>query len=248
MTAALKILERTVQKFEQRSALTVQDKQAIYRLPFELRTFEANRYITREGDRSPCASLIVTGLAFRQKVTKEGARQILSVHIPGDFVDLENALLTVADHSVQALTRCEVARVPCAAITELIETHARVAHAMWIDTLIDASRYREWIVNVGRRDSRTAACHLLCEFARRLEIAGMTHKGGYEFPMTQEQFADALGISPVHVNRVVRDLELEGLIAREKRFLRIPDWHALSRAAGFNELYLHLDQGMAVVP
>jgi CRP-like cAMP-binding protein len=242
MASAQEILERTVRKFERRAPLTEEEKQAIYRLPFELRIFEANRYIVREGDRSPCASLIVDGLAFRQKVTKEGSRQILSVHIPGDFMDLEGALLSVADHSVQALTRCEVAMVPRQAILDLIDTHARVAHAMWIDTLIDASIYREWIVNVGRRDARAAACHLLCEFARRLEVAGMGEPDGYELPMTQEQLADALGISAVHVNRVVRDLDVEGLIRREKRYIKIPDWHALRRAAGFNELYLHLDQ------
>ena len=248
MTSSSEILERTIRKFERRAALSAADKQAFYDLPFELRSFDANRYISREGRRAPCASLLVDGLAFRQKVTKEGARQILSVHIPGDFVDLEGALLTVADHSVQALTRCEVAMVPREAIVELIDNHARLAHAMWIDTLIDGSIYREWIVNVGRRDSRAAACHLLCEFARRLEVAGLAQGGGYELPMTQEQLADALGISPVHVNRVVRDLDAEGLIVRDKRFLAIPDWHALSRAAGFNETYLHLDQVAPIAP
>ena len=246
MTSPPEIFERTVKKFERRTTLTEEDKQAFCNLPYEIRTFEANRYIVREGDRSPHASLIVEGLAFRQKVTKEGGRQILSVHIPGDFMDLEGALLKVADHSVQALTRCQVAMIPCAAIVDLIDSHSRLAHAMWIDTLIDGSIYREWIVNVGRRDLRSAACHLLCEFARRLEVAGLAQGGGYELPMTQEQLADALGISPVHVNRVVRDLDAEGLIVREKRFITIPDWHALSRAAGFNELYLHLDQAAPV--
>ena len=242
MASASRILEATFRKFEKRASLDEGDRAAFFALPFELRQVEANRHISREGEPSPGAALILSGLAFRHKVTVEGARQILSVHIPGDFVDLEAALLRVSDHSVQALTTCELAVVPRAAIVELIETHARLAHAMWIDTLVDGSVYREWILNVGRRSSRSAMCHLLCEFARRLEVAGLAGEAGYELPMTQEQLADALGITPVHVNRILRDLDREGMIVRERRFVRVPNWEALKKAAGFNETYLHLDQ------
>jgi CRP-like cAMP-binding protein len=248
LTSAFQIFERTVRKFEMRTPLDEADRQALYDLPFEIRHVDANRYIVREGDRPPGATLIVEGLAFRQKVTVEGARQILSVHIPGDFVDLEGSLLRIADHNVQALTRCQVAIVPREAIIRLIDNHAKIAHAMWIDTLIDASIYREWIVNVGRRSSRAGMCHLLCEFARRLEAGGLAEAAGYELPMTQEQLADALGITPVHVNRILRDLDREGLIVRNKRFVRVPSWEALRKCGGFSELYLHLDQVVVSQP
>jgi CRP-like cAMP-binding protein len=240
-----RILDRTFRKFQTRAPLDEADRQAFYKLSSEVRQVDANRYIVREGDRPPGATLIIRGLAFRHKLTVEGARQILSVHIPGDFVDLEGSLLKVADHNVQALTPCEVAVVPHDEIVRLVETHPRIGHAMWIDTLIDGSIYREWIVNVGRRDSRSGMCHLLCEFARRLEAAGLADAAGYELPMTQEQLADALGITPVHVNRILRELDREGLIVRNKRFVRVPSWEALRRVGGFNELYLHLNQ---VVP
>jgi CRP-like cAMP-binding protein len=235
------ILDGMVRKFETRARLEEADRAALYNLPFEIRDIPAHRYIAREGDRPPGATLMITGLSYRHKITVDGSRQILSVHIPGDFVDLEGSLLRIADHNVQALTPCQVAIVPREALVRLIEQHARLAHAMWVDTLIDGSIFREWIVNVGRRDARSGMCHLLCEFSRRLEAAGLADAGGYELPMTQEQLADALGITPVHVNRVLRDLE-EGLIVRNKRFVRVPNWEALRRAAGFNELYLHLDQ------
>ena len=225
-----------------RAPLDQADRQALYNLPFEIGFVDANRYIVREGDRPSGVTLIVDGLAFRHRVTVEGARQILSVHIPGDFVDLEGALLRVSDHNVQALSRCEIAVVPRDAVLALIDRHPKVARSMWIDTLIDASVYREWIVNVGRRNARSAMCHLMCEFARRLEAGGVGNSGGYELPMTQEQFADALGITPVHVNRILRDLDREQLIVREKRLVRVPSWEALRRVGGFNELYLHLDQ------
>jgi CRP-like cAMP-binding protein len=242
MTSTSQIFDRTVRKFETRERLDPDDRQALHDLPYQLRTIDPNRYIVREGDRPTHSTLIVDGLAFRQKVTVEGARQILSVHIPGDFVDLEGSLLQNADHNVQALTRCQVALVPREAIVELIRSSGKIAHAMWIDTLIDGSIYREWIVNVGRRDARAAMCHLLCEFSRRLEASGMASNGGYELPMSQEQLGDALGITPVHVNRVLRDLDRDGLIVREKRFVRVPNWEKLRKVGGFNENYLHLDQ------
>lgn len=240
--AISEILERTYRKFALRAPLDEDDRRAFFALPFETRVIDAHRYLVREGDRPPGATLIVNGLAFRHKVTVEGARQILSVHIPGDFIDLEGSLLQVADHNVQALTRCEVVMVPRDAIVRLIDNHATLARAMWIDTLIDASIYREWIVNVGRRDARAATCHLLCEFARRLEAVGLAEPSGYKLPMTQEQLADALGITPVHVNRVLKDLDREGLIVRDKRFVRVPNWEALRKVGGFNEMYLHLEQ------
>ena len=242
MNSASEIFARTFRKLENRTSLSDGDREAFFALPFELRTYDQHRYIVREGDYAPVATLILDGLAYRHKITVEGARQILSLHIPGDFVDLEGTLLSVADHNVQALTRCDVAIIPQAAILHLIDNHARLAHAMWIDTLVDASIYREWILNVGRRDTYAAMCHLLCEFTRRLEVAGLAHREGYDLPMTQEQLADALGVTPVHVNRVLRELDRKGLIVRDKRYLRVPDWEALRKAAGFNELYLHLNQ------
>ena len=248
MASAVEILEPTFRKFEKRARLDEGDREAFFSLPYEVHSYDPQRYIVREGDRAPAATIILNGLAYRHKVTVEGARQILSLHIPGDFVDLEGALLTVSDNNVQALTRCQVARVPCAAIISLIDNHARLARAMWIDTLIDASIYREWITNVGRRDALVAMCHLLCEFTRRLEVAGLAHREGYDLPMTQEQLADALGITPVHANRILRDLDARGLIMRDKRFVRVPDWEALRKVAGFNELYLHLDQAAVTPP
>lgn len=237
------LLAAMAAKFETRAALEESDRDALLSLPFEVRKVSAKRYIVREGERSVSASLILSGLAFRHRVTSDGARQILSLHIPSDFVDLEGALLRVADHSVQALTDCQIAVVPRPAMVELIEKHGRLAHALWVDTLIDASVFREWIVNVGQRPARAGLCHLLCEYARRLEAAGIEAEAdGFELPMTQEQLADALGITSVHVNRVLRDLDSEGLIVRQKKFVRIPDWKKLRKVAGFNEMYLHLDQ------
>jgi CRP-like cAMP-binding protein len=231
-----------VRKLERRAPLDDGDRRALAELPYRLQTMEPATYIIREGDRPDRSCLILSGFAYRHKVTVDGSRQIVSLHIPGDFVDLEGALLNVADHNVQTLSRCELAFVPRDAMRALILSHPRIGMTMWIDTLIDAAIFREWVVNVGRRDARARIAHLLCEFARRLEVAGLAHEYGYQLPMTQEQLADATGLTPVHVNRVLKLLEREGLIRRDRRFVAIPDWEALRRVAGFSETYLHLDQ------
>jgi len=236
------MLERMVRKFRRRASLEESDCQALLELPFRKRVAEAGRYLVREGDQLEESILLLSGLAYRHKMTADGARQIVSIHIPGDFLDLEGALLKVADHSIQALTRAEVATIAREHVIALIDSHPRVGRAMWIDTLVDGSIFREWVMNVGRRPAKQRSGHLLCEFARRLEIAGLGDTSGYEFPMSQEQLADATGLTSVHVNRTLKVLELEGLIVRNKRFITIPDWERLRDMAGFNELYLHLDQ------
>ena len=242
MTKLDHTLADMISKLEKRAVLQDADRKALLELPFRTRVVEPHQYIVREGMESDQSCLIVTGFAYRQKVTIEGSRQILSVHMAGDFVDLEGSLLRRADHSIQALTRCELAVVPSRAIRDLMLEHPNVAQAMWIDTLVDASIFREWLLNIGQRDARARLAHLFCEFSRRLEAAGLSRDGRYELPMTQEQLADATGLTSVHVNRTMRGLEREGLIQREKRFVKIPDWERLREVAGFSELYLHLDQ------
>ena len=235
------ILQRMVNKVARRGPLSEDDRQALLDLPYRLQTFEPNRYIVREGNSSPHSALIISGYAYRQKLTIDGARQIVSFHIPGDFIDLQAALMEVADHNVQALTRCELALVPVQAVRALLQSHPAIANAMWVDTLVDASIFREWVMNVGRRNARERISHLLCEFARRLELAGLASPDGYEFPMTQEQLADATGLTAVHVNRTLKSLDKDGLIVRSHRFISIPDWERLRTVAGFNDLYLHPD-------
>lgn len=200
-------------------------------------------YMVREGDKVEHCQLLLSGFAYRHKITGDGQRQIIAVHMPGEFLDLQNSLLGSADHNVQALTRCEVATVPIAALRKLYEERPQVGRAMWIDTLIDAAIFREWIVNVGRRDSISRLSHLLCEIALRLEEAGLAKDHRYELPMTQEQLADCTGLTPVHVNRVLKELGRLGLITRDKRSVEIVEWDRLQHIGDFNARYLHFEAG-----
>ncbi len=245
MSAIHPVLQRFVRKLDRRAALSDDDRKAFETLTFKRKFYDAGSYLVREGTIAEESALILDGFAFRQKLTDDGGRQIVSVHIPGDFVDLEGSLLRVADHNVQALSRCEIAAVPTREVLRLIDEHPRVGRALWVDTLVDASIYREWVMNVGRRPAKQRIAHLLCEFAKRLKLAGLGDETGYNLPLTQEQLADATGLTPVHVNRSLKTLEAEDLIKRNRRFVSIPDWERLRDEAGFSELYLHLDQEAA---
>jgi CRP-like cAMP-binding protein len=207
------------------------------------KTLDPAAYIIREGEAPAMCALLLAGFAYRHKVTGDGQRQIMSFHMPGEFLDLQNSFLGVADHNVQTLTRCEVAMVPVLALRRLAEEHPHVGRALWIETLIDAAIFREWIVNVGRRNSIRRISHLLCEFALRLEAAGLAPHHRYELPMTQEQIADCTGLTPVHVNRVLKELGRLRLIDRDRRSVSIVDWDQLQNIGDFNARYLHFEEG-----
>ena len=156
-------------------------------------------------------------------------------------MDFQSLFLDVADHNVQMLTRGEVAFVSRSDLQNLARSRAPIGHAILVKILVEASIAREWVLNVGRRDSRSRMAHLLCEFAVRLDAESLADEYRYELPMTQVQLADALGLTPVHVNRTLRALEAEGLIAREKRTVSFPDWRRMREAGDFNQRYLHLE-------
>jgi CRP-like cAMP-binding protein len=233
-------LEPMLRKLQQWRPLSDDDQAALLALPFRTLKLRPQEYIVREGDRPQNSCLMLSGFAFRHKVAGNGGRQIFSIHMQGDLADLQNSLLGTADHNLQALTHVEAAMIPVEAIQDISFSRPDIGRAMWYETLVDASIFREWTLNVGRRDARTRAAHMLCEFALRLEVAGLGQQNNYELPMTQEQLADALGLSSVHVNRMLMSLGEDGLISRTNRAIRIDDWEKLARAGDFDGAYLHL--------
>lgn len=234
-------LEPLVSKLAYRVQLDAADRAAILALPFTVKLIERHHYVVREHDVATHSCLMLSGYSIRSKTVASGNRQIVSVHMKGEMVDLQNSLLERADHSVQMLTPSKVAMIPREAVIKLAMDRPIVARAMWVDTLVDASIFREWIANVGRRDARTRISHLLCEFALRLKVAGIGEETLYELPMTQEQLGDATGLTSVHVNRTIKALEADGLIERtDPRSIQIGDWRRLAAAGDFDSNYLHL--------
>ena len=235
--SSLRLLHR---QLANRSPLSVQDRDALLALPHLRRTLEPATYLVREGETLEHCAVLIEGFVFRQKLTRDGNRQIVSIQIPGDPLDFQQLYLDVADHNVQALTRADVALVPRAAIETLIAERPAVARAVAVNNQVAASIGREWQLNIGRRNARARLAHLLCEFACRMEAQGLAGNHGSELPMTQEQFGDALGLTSVHVNRTLKQLEREGVIRRNGRRIGFDDWDAIRSVAGFSSLYLHL--------
>lgn len=234
-------LRSLIRRLDLNHSLLQADREALLALPYKLRWLEPAAYTVREGDQPRTCGVLVSGYAYRQKITGDGARQIIGLHIPGEALDFQNLFLEISDHNVQALTRAEIADVPISAFQQIALERPNVARAILVTTLIEASMFREWILNIGRRDARSRLAHLLCEFALRLEAQGLARPDhGYALPMTQEQLADATGLTSVHVNRVLRSLETEGLIVRNRRNISFPDWRRLRDTGDFNQRYLHL--------
>ena len=241
MTAARNPLELLVRNLELRAPLPAEDREAVLNLSYTLRTLEAATYTIREADAPEHCAILVSGFAYRQKLTGDGSRQIVALHLPGDALDFQNLFLDVSDHSIQMLTRAEVAFVRIRDLQVLARERPAIGHAILVKILVEASIFREWVLNVGRRDSRMRVAHLLCELGVRLDAEGLADDYGYELPMTQEQLADAVGLTSVHVNRTLKSLEAEGLIVRSKRSVSFPDWKRLRSVGDFNQRYLHLE-------
>lgn len=233
-------LELLARKLNLHHRLSDKDVAAIVALPHRIRKLEAQSYTLREGDRPERCAVLVSGFAIRHKLTGEGSRQILSINIPGEPLDFQNTFLDESDHNVQMLTRGVVAEIPREAIEGLVATHAEIARAILVNALAEASIFREWTLNVGRRDARSRIAHLLCEFAFRLSAQKLNRNEVYELPMTQEQLADATGLTAVHVNRVLQGLQRDGLIERDRRMIRFPSWLRMQDVADFNSRYLHM--------
>ena len=220
--AAPQVLEHLVRRLEFHTKLSADDRAALLALPYQLRTYDASAYLVRDGEPPRTCGVLLSGYAYRQKLTSQGTRQIVSLHVPGEALDFQNLFLNVADHNVQTLTRAEIALVSRDAIREIVQTRPTVGHAILIYTLIEASMFREWVLNVGRRNARARLAHLLCEFAVRIDVQAPNDGRGYALPMTQEQLGDALGLTAVHVNRTLKSLEADGLITRNKRDVKAP--------------------------
>lgn len=231
---------RLIRKLETIAELSSADREALSRLPLRIELIAENNDIVREGDSPSECCLILDGFVARYKLLGQGQRQIFSFHIPGDIIDLQGLHLEIMDHSLGALTRCRVAFIPHQAISDLIEKQPRLATAFWRDTLIDAAVFREWLAGVGRRSAHQRIAHLFCEVYVRLRAVDLADDLTFDLPITQVELADALGLSSVHVNRVLQDLRREGLIASTATSTRISDWERLKAAGDFDPAYLHL--------
>jgi CRP-like cAMP-binding protein len=205
--------------------------------------FGADEDIVCEGERPSECNVLLEGMTIRYKILEDGTRQIFSFHIPGDIYDAQSFLLDEMDHSVATLTPCKIAVISHAAMKELTEAYPRIARAIWKETLLDAAIFREWMASIGRRSAYQRIAHLMCEMVAKHYAVGLSSDHTrINWPITQAETGDALGLSLVHVNRTLQQLRGKGLIKLQNARLDILDWDGLQRAGDFDPGYLHLKE------
>ncbi|PTM40634.1 Crp/Fnr family transcriptional regulator [Bosea sp. 124] len=205
------------------------------------------RKIVRKGDElvaqhsQPSEScIVVKGFTAREVLLDDGKRQITALHIPGDFVDLHAFLLKVMDHSVVALTDCEVGYVPHRELLRVIDRSPHLGRLFWLSTVIDGAIQRAWITSSGRRSATAHLGHLICELYLRLSAADLARDGRFSFPVPQSELADALGFSLVHVNRTLQELRATGFVTWKGSAITITDFDGLAALSQFDPTYLNL--------
>jgi len=236
----VRMIEFLIRKLERFAPLTAEERESLKLLPSKVRNFERGQTIAQQGARPDESAILLEGCAFRYKLLKEGARQIVSVQIPGDFVDLHCFVLRPLDHAVAAASPARVGRVPHEAIRQLLAKHPRLSESLMWDIAVDGAISREWLANQGRRSAYEQLAHLFCELYFRMDWAGLVQEQGFELPLTQIELGDACGLSSVHVNRSLQALRQDGLITFENHRLTVPNIEALVSQADFDPAYLHL--------
>jgi CRP-like cAMP-binding protein len=229
-----------IRRLESIVPLAENERQALGSLPMQAMALREKQDIVREGDRPSRSCLILSGFACTYKMTAQGKRQIVSFNIPGDIPDLQSLHLRVLDNSVSTISPCRVGFIAHEDLHDLCGRFPRIAAAFWRETLIDAAIFREWVTNVGRREGYQRMAHVLCELLVRLRAVGLTEDHAYDLPITQSEFADALGMTTVHVNRMMQQLRAAGLIRTQGNRLTIPEWDKLKEVGEFDPTYLHL--------
>jgi len=237
---AKNLLDALVTKLTATNVLNGDDIRAILALPVRSRRLGPHEPVAQDGARPDECCLLGEGFAYRSKNTPDGQRQILSIHIPGEIPDLQSLHLKVMDHDLMTLSSCTLGFIAHSALRQLNIERPQVAAALWRETLVDAAIFREWIVNVGRRAGPVRMSHLLSELRLRLHAIGRTQDGTFDLPITQGELGDCLGLSTVHVNRVLKDLRAEGLIRTDRAIFRILDEEKLQTRGQFDPTYLHL--------
>jgi len=221
------------------AGLSEQDRAKLARMPYKLKTLSNGEHVVRQGDRPKSSTIVMSGFLARQRVISD-RNQISSFYIPGDMPDLHTLHLPVMNDELCSIGNSTVASVPHAHLKELMNDSPAITQAFWRETLIHAVLYREWVENLGSRQALARIAHLLCEIAGRLELVGALDNGSsFGLPFTQQNVADACGLSVVHVNRTLQELRQQGLIEWHNHVVQFVDRTALEEAAEFDRGYLH---------
>lgn len=230
---------RFIRKLSGFADLTAESTSALSAATAFPRKYAKKQDVIREGDRPGPMFVMLDGWACRYKILPNGTRQVMAFLMPGDACDLHVGMLAEMDHGIQSVTPARIAAIPRGEMDELMDRHPDFARAMYLAQLIDEGTLRAWIVSMGRRTSIERVAHLMCELYLRARSIDMVAEAALALPLSQIILADALGMTPVHINRVLKELRLAGAMELQRGSLNILDPRKLADIAGFDENYLH---------
>lgn len=223
------------------------DHELVRAIPWSSVTIKRGNDILRQGNRPDNAYIIESGWAARYSVRRNGSRRITGFMLPGDFCGIHAMTGEAMDHAIIALTECKVDQVLVSVIEEAVAVSPAIGRALWRAKLTDEAILRMWLLN--SQDSEMALAHLICELHARLDAIGAVQDNSFRLPVTQEHIGDALGITAVHTNRMMKQLRLSGLINFKGHVVFVPDINALRSACSFSAAYLHLPaNGLQLAP
>ena len=227
-------------KLERRRPLPARERDAFLELPSALRPLNAHDLVLGEGRKADHCVFLLSGLISRQKRINRTSH-IISISFPGDAVDMQTLFFEELDHDLVAHEPTLIVEVPHGAIIEYCASNPFAAKMLWHDTLVDSAVFREWAMNIGHRRAPQRIGFLLLEFEERLAAVGRVEDGAFAINLTQQELASALGLSLVHMNKSLRRLREEKVIATRGREVRILDKARLIRMVGFDPSYLRLE-------
>lgn len=231
-----------LKKVRLRAAIGADEERVIRDLVAETREVGPDQILVRSGEELHQSILLLDGWLVRSKDLPSGERQIMEVHLPGDFADLHGFTLKRLDHEIISMTECVIGIVPHERLMELTELHPRLTRIYWLLTNIDAAIAREMALSLGQRSAISRMAHLFCELHVRLGVVGKTDGDTFEFPLTQRELSECLGLTVVHVNRTLQELRRRGIVESESRRIAIIDRPALESIAEFDPTYLQLEK------
>jgi len=236
------MIERHLMKLRARDDISAEEEKEIRSLVSHTIQVPPDRTFIRHGQEVKESTLLLDGWMARAKDLPSGQRQLAELQLPGDFTDLHGFTLKRLDHDIVSITQCTIGVVPHERLTAMTERFPHLTRVYWLMTNVDAAIQREWILSLGRRSAIARMANLFCELLTRLGIVGLTSENGFDFPLTQIELSECLGLTSVHVNRTLQELRRMCLIEVRDQRVQIKDVEALKGIAEFDATYLYIDK------
>lgn len=236
------MIEKAILKLRARDAVSDEEERVLRDAIARTEEVPSDKIVVRSGEELNFSILLLDGLMCRYKDLRNGERQIMALHVAGDFLDLHSFLLKRLDHNVMSLVPCRIAVVQHTTLVAITEKYPHLTRLLWLTTLIDAAMHREWLLSLGRRPALARVAHFFCEMQARLDVVGLADPAGFPLRITQTDLAECLGLTSVHVNRTLRELREAGLATFRDGRVEIADFPGLSRIAEFDPDYLQIER------